>query len=43
MFSDTVVINQKVRKVVSAILVYGSLATAIAFLVFLVIFFENPQ
>ena len=43
MFSETVFINPKIRKIVSAIVVYSSLAAAIAFLGFLLIFFENPQ
>ena len=43
MFSETVFINPKIRKIVSAIVVYSSLAAAILFLGFLLIFFENPQ
>ena len=43
MFSETVFINPKIRKIVSAIVVYSSLAAAIVFLGFLLIFFENPQ
>jgi hypothetical protein len=43
MFSETVFINPKIRKIVSAIVVYSYLAAAIAFLGFLLIFFENPQ
>ena len=43
MFSETIFINPKIRKIVSAIVVYSSLAAAIVFLGFLLIFFENPQ
>jgi len=40
---ETIHISKKARKVTAFIIVSGSIAYAVAFLVFFIIFFENPN